>query len=193
MLSMGMERCFVAVHEDRALVEDLMDMYTEWAAAVAERVCGMEIDVFVSTDDLAWTQGPMISPPMFRELVMPRLGRVAEKVTKPWIFHSDGNVGLLIEDVLSLGIAGLHPIEPEAMDIRRVKREWGDRVCLIGNVSLVTLGRGTPEEVGAEAGGLIRDLGPQGGYMLSSANSIASYVPVENVRAMARAVEEQAA
>lgn len=191
VLSMGMERFFVAMHEDRALVEDLIDAYTEWAAAVAERVCGMGIDAFVSTDDLAWKQGPMISPAMFRELVMPRLRRVAEKVTKPWIVHSDGNIGPLIEDLLSLGIAGLHPMEPEAMDIRQVKREWGDRVCLIGNVSLVTLGRGRPAEVEAEARGLIRDLGPQGGYMLSSANSITSYVPVENVRAMGRAVEEQ--
>jgi len=191
VLSMGMERFFAAVYEDRGLVEDLMDLYTEWASAVAERVCGMEIDVFVSTDDLAWKQGPMISPAMFRELVMPRFRRVAEKVTKPWMIHSDGKVELLIEDLLSLGVAGLHPIEPEAMDIREVKRRWGKRACIVGNVSLVTLGRGSPEEVEAEARGLIRDLGPEGGYMLSSANSIASYVPVENVRAMARAVGGQ--
>ncbi len=191
LLSMGMERFFIALHEDRGLVEELMDIYTDWTAAVATRVCGMGIDIFVSTDDLAWKQGPMISPALFRELVLPRFRRVAQQVTKPWIIHSDGNITLLIDDLLSLGLAGLHPFEPEAMDIREMKRQWGNRVCLIGNVSLVTLGRGTPAQVEAETQGLIRDLGPAGGYMLSSANSIASYVPVENVKAMARVVERQ--
>jgi uroporphyrinogen decarboxylase len=191
LLSMGMERFFIALHEDRGFVEELMDIYTEWTTAVAERVCRMDIDVFVSTDDFAWKQGPMISPSLFRELVLPRFRRVAQQVTRPWILHSDGNVTPLIDDLLSLGLAGLHPIEPEAMDIREVKRRWGDRVCLVGNVSLVTLGRGTPEQVEAEARALLRDLGPEGGYMLSSANSIASYIPVENVRAMARVVEGQ--
>lgn len=190
LLSMGMERFFIALHEDRSLVEDLMDIYTDWTAAVAARVCEMDIDVFVTTDDLAWKQGPMISPALFRELVLPRFRRVARQVTKPWIMHSDGDVTLLVDDLLSLGIAGLHPIEPEAMDIREVKRRWGARVCLIGNVSLVTLGRGSPEQVEAEARALI-GLGWDGGYMLSSANSIASYVPVDNVRAMARAVVGQ--
>jgi hypothetical protein len=188
VLSMGMARFFVALYEDRALAEAVMDRYTDWTAAVAERVCRMGIDVFVTTDDLAWKQSPMISPELFRQLVMPRLRRIAGKVTKPWIVHSDGNVIPLIDDLLSLGIAGLHPLEPEAVDIRQVKRRWGRRVCLVGNVSLVTLGRGTPEQVREEAAALVRDLGRDGGYMLSSANSIASYVPVENALALAGAV-----
>ncbi len=188
VLSMGMERFFVALHEDRHLVEHVMDVYTDWAAAVAERVCGMGIDVFVTTDDLAWKGAPMISPELFRELVMPRFRRVAEKVTKPWIFHSDGNIVPLIDDLLSLGISGIHALEPEALDIREVSRKWGDRVCLIGNVSLVTLGRRSPADVETEARGLLRDLGPRGGYMLSSSNSIASYVPAENALALSRAI-----
>ena len=191
VLSMGMERFFVGIHDDRAFVEEVMDRYTDWTAAVAERVCRMGIDVFVSTDDLAWKQGPMISPAVFGELVMPRFRRVAEKVTKPWILHSDGNIVPLIEEFASLGISGLHALEPEALDIREVKRRWGKRLCLVGNVSLVTLGRGSPEEVEAEARGLIEDLGRDGGYMLSSSNSITSYVPVENARAMCRAVQSQ--
>ena len=95
----------------------------------------------------------------------------------------------LIEDLLSLGIRGLHALEPEALDIREVKSKCGDRVCLVGSVSLVTLGRGTPEQV--EAGGPIRDLGGNGGYVLSSSNSIASHIPVENALALARAAAAQ--
>jgi uroporphyrinogen-III decarboxylase len=190
MLSIGMERFFLALYDDRPFVEEVMDRYTDWAVAVAERVCAMDIDVFISTDDLAWKQGPMLSPTLFRELVMPRFRRVAEKVTKPWVMHSDGNIVPLIDDLVSLGINGLHALEPETLDIREVKRRWGDRVCLIGNVSLVTLGRGTPDQVEAEAAGLIRDLGFSGGYILSSSNSLTSYVPVDNALALARMARE---
>jgi uroporphyrinogen decarboxylase len=190
-LSMGLEHFFLALHDDRPFVEELMDRYTDWAAAVAERACAMDIDVFLTTDDLAWKKGPMVSPELFRELMLPRLRRVGAKITKPWLLHTDGNIVPIVEDLLSLGIAGLHALEPEALDIREVKRRWGDRVCLAGNVSLVTLGRGTPEEVEAEAKGLIRDLGREGGYMLSSSNSIASYVPVENALALGRAAAQQ--
>jgi len=191
MLSMGLEPFFVALHEDRPFVEEVMDRYTDWTAVVAERVCAMDIDVFVTTDDLAWKQGPMVSPALFRELLLPRFQRVAAKVTKPWILHSDGNIVPLIDDLLSLGISGLHALEPEALDIRQVKRGWGDRVCLVGNVSLVTLGRERPEQVEAEAKGLIQDLGEGGGYMLSSSNSIASYVPLENALALVRVAAGQ--
>ena len=191
VLSMGMEEFFLALYDDRPLVEAVMDWYTDWATAVVERVCAMDIDVLVTTDDLAWKQGPMLSMDLFRELAMPRFWQVARKVTKPWVMHSDGNIVPLIDDVLTLGISGLHALEPEALDIREVKRRWGSRACLVGNVSLVTLGRGTPEQVEAEAAGLIRDLGKDGGYILSSANSLTSYVPVENALALAQAVSEQ--
>jgi len=186
LLSMGMERFFLSLYDDRPLVEEVLDRYTDWSVAVAERVCSMGIDVFISTDDLAWKQGSMLSLDLFRELVMPRFSHVAEKVTKPWVMHSDGNIVPLIPDLLSLGINALHALEPETLDIREVKRRWGNRVCLIGNVSLVTLGRGTPAQVEAEASALIRDLGPSGGYILSSSNSLTSYVPVENALALAR-------
>ena len=73
------------------------------------------------------------------------------------------------------------------MDIRSVKREYGDRLCLLGNVDLNLLGMGTPEEVEAEVRGLIEDVGPGGGYILSSGNSLAGYLLPENVMAMSSA------
>jgi uroporphyrinogen-III decarboxylase len=190
VLSMGMEHLALCLYDDRALVEEVLERYCAWTEAMAERACGMGIDVFVSTDDLAWKCGPIFSPRVFRELVLPRFRRIARKISVPWILHTDGNILPLMEDLLSLGISGLHPIEPEALDIRAVKRAYGDRVCLIGNVSLNLLGAGEPEAVKREARALIRDLGP-GGYILSSANSIAGYCRLENVRALCSVALEQ--
>ncbi len=79
----------------------------------------------------------------------------------------------------------LQPIEPKAMDIRELKKQYSDRLCLIGNLDLeYTLTRGTPEEVVATTKGLIRDLATSGGYCVGSGNSVPAYVPFENYLAM---------
>jgi len=140
------------------------------------------------TDDLAFKTGLLVSPDVYREHLFPwmkKIGQVCRDADLPFMYHSDGKLDDLMEDLLDCGIDALHPIEPLAMDIRKVKKEYGDRLCLIGNVDLeYTLTRGTPEEVARETRALIRDVGPGGGYCVSSSNSIPSYVPVENYRAM---------
>jgi uroporphyrinogen decarboxylase len=190
MLSLGLERFCLALYDQPRLVELLLDWYTTWAAAVAERVCAMGFDVFISTDDMAFNIAPYFSPDVFRRLVAPYHRRVAEKITLPWIMHSDGNLLPLVEDILDLGISGLHPIEKGAMDIRAFKRQYGGRVCVLGNVDLNILGMGTPAQVEDEVRGLIRDVAPGGGYMVTSGNSLASYVRPENAVALGAAVHK---
>ena len=190
MLSMGIESFCIAVYENRSLIEAVLDRYYDWMIVVAERVCQMGFDVFVSTDDLAFKTGPFLSSALFRELVMPRHRRVAEKITIPWVLHSDGDVTPYLDDLLSLGIAGLHPNEKGAMDIRAMKREYGDRIRLLGNVDLNILGMGTPEDVEKEVRDLIRDVGPGGGYIVTSGNTLAGYLRPENALALTRATQK---
>jgi 5-methyltetrahydrofolate--homocysteine methyltransferase len=74
------------------------------------------------------------------------------------------------------------------MDIGEVKRKWGKKLCLIGNINLdSTLTLGTPDDVKAEVHERIRTLAPGGGYMVASSNSITDYVPLENMKAMLEA------
>ena len=188
-LSMGLENFSYCLYENRAFIERVLDTYCDWAAVVAERVCSMGFDVFVSTDDMAFKTQTIVSPRVFRSLFVPRYRRVREKITLPWVMHSDGNLMPILEDLLDLGIAGLHPIEKGAMDIRAVKRAYGDRICLLGNVDLNILGAGTPDEVDREVRELIRDVGPGGGYIVSSGNSLAGYLDPDNVRALSAALK----
>jgi uroporphyrinogen decarboxylase len=84
---------------------------------------------------------------------------------------------------------GIANIEPNAMDINELKKKYGRRVCLVGNIDLhYTLTQGTPEEVEAEVKKRIQEVGPGGGYILASSNSIAGYCKPENVLAMHRAL-----
>ena len=187
-LSMGIENFSIALYENRSFLEAVLDRYCDWAVTVAERVCQLGFDVYASTDDMAFKTNTFFSPQVFRELVLPRFQTVADKVTLPWVVHSDGNLMPFIDDLIGLGIAGLHPIEKGAMDIRAVKRDYGDRICLLGNVDLNILGLGTPQEVDQEVRELIRDVAPGGGYIVTSGNSLAGYLRPENVLALPEAV-----
>lgn len=188
MLSMGYEGFSTALYDDRALVEGILDRYVDWSCQIADRACRIGYDVYVTTDDMAFNTAPFFSPQVFRELVMPRYQRLCEHVTLPWVIHSDGNLRPFLDDLLTLGIAGIHPNEKGAMDIQDTKRDYGDRFCVLGNVDLNILGMGTPEDVEEEVRILIRDVGPGGGYIVTSGNSLAGYVKPENALAMGRAV-----
>ena len=190
LLSMGLENFCVALYENRGFVEEVLDRYCTWAVKVAKRACRLGFDVFASTDDMAFNTATYFSPEVFRDLVLPHFQRVAEQVTIPWVIHSDGNLLPFLEDLLGLGIAGLHPIEKRAMDIQAMKRDYGDRVCLLGNVDLNILGMGTPGDVETEVRGLIRDVGPGGGYVVTSGNSLAGYLLPENVLALSDTVRK---
>ncbi len=192
LMSMGIDGFAYALYDHPGLVEEILDRYTEWTAQVVERLPEVGADFVWSFDDVAYKTGPMFSPQVFREVFLPALGKVADAIHRvglPWIFHSDGDLMPLMDDLLALGIKGLHPIEPGAMDINEVKRRYGDRICLVGNIDLHhTLTRGTPAEVEAEVRERIEVVGRGGGYMVSSANTITSYCKLENVLAMRDAV-----
>ena len=101
------------------------------------------------------------------------------------MLHSDGCIYQALEELAAAGFDAFHPIEPEAMDIRRVRQIVGPHKCLIGNVSLSsTLTLGTPAEVESAVRWLIEEMAPGGGYCLGSANSIPDYVPYENYLAL---------
>lgn len=193
LLGMGTEAFSIALYEDRGLVEEILDRYVDWAIVVARRVCAMGFDVYVTTDDMAFKTTTFFSPKVFRELVMPRYRRLREAVTLPWVIHSDGNMLPFMDDLVSLGIAGFHPNEKGAQDPRITKQRYGDRICVLGNVDLNILGMGAPEDVEREVYELIRDVGPGGGYIVTSGNSLAGYIKPENALALGRAVRKYGA
>jgi uroporphyrinogen decarboxylase len=113
-LSMGQEFFSLALYDQPDLVDELLYRYTDWCAAVMNEVCSMGFDLVWTADDIAFKSGLLLSPKMFRERILPHLRKVAERITVPWIFHSDGNLTAVLDDLVGLGIAGLHPVEPGA-------------------------------------------------------------------------------
>jgi uroporphyrinogen decarboxylase len=87
-------------------------------------------------------------------------------------------------DLIDIGMDVLHPIDPTCMDIHQAKKDFGDKICLAGNVSNEMLQNASPSEIEARVKELLRDIAPGGGYLLSAGNSVPAWAEYENYRAM---------
>lgn len=191
VMDMGLENFTVALYEDRDLIHDFFKRYTWYYSALDDFYSGLpEIDFIWIGEDIAFKTGTFIRPELFRELVLPYFKEITNHIEKPWVYHSDGNINEVLPDLLNLGMNAIHPIEPGAMDILEVKKQYGDKVTLIGNVDINTLTLSAESEVQDEVLFLLDNCSPGGGYILSSSNSLTSYVKPENVKAMGEAKRE---
>ena len=140
---------------------------------------------------MAYKEGPLVSPQVFREVFLPKMKVVADAIKLPWAFHSDGNLTIVMEDLLTLSMNCVNPFEPPCMDLKVAKEKWGDRIFLWGNIDLVkTLPYGTVEDVEAEVKQRIEDAAAGGGYICATANSVTGFCKIENVLAMTNAVQK---
>lgn len=190
LVSMGMDAFSYALVDDPGFIVEVLNRYVDWQISVTENLIHLGVDFLWCYDDIAFRSGPLCSPQVFRKYLLPAFQRHSETMTIPWVFHSDGNLMPIIEDILDLGPAAIHPLEPGPMDLAEVKEKIGKKVCLIGNVSVDRLSRGTPEEIDEIVKKCIQIAGPGGGYMVSSSNSVPRYALSENARAMADAVQK---
>jgi uroporphyrinogen decarboxylase len=139
------------------------------------------------SDDVAYTEGLLVRPEIYREHLWPwyrRMGEACRERDMPFIYHSDGDLTEVLGDIIGCGFNALHPVEPKAMDIRALKQRVGDRLCLLGNVELDRLARGTPDEIRELVRANLQDLAHDGGYCVGSSNSVTNYVRLANYRAM---------
>lgn len=188
--SMGLENFSYILVDNPQLIHTIHEKFSEWAIRTIAHLNKSSFDFLWIMDDLAWNKGPFMSPKVFREFFLPHMKDVAKTIKKPWVFHSDGNISPILDDLMELGMDALHPIQPDVMDIADIKLNYGDKLCLIGNIDLhYTLTRGSPEEVDAEVKERILAAGPNGGYIISSAMTLADYCKPENVFAMSKAVQ----
>lgn len=163
--------------------------------ALAEIAVAGGADVLLVADDIAYNSGTFVSPEVLRAVFFPPLRWLVQEVHRrtgrPCFLHTDGNINAVLEDIVQCGFDGLHSLQPSAgMDIRAVKRRYGDRLCLMGNIDLdYLLPRGRPEEIEAHVRALARDLAPGGGWILATCNTLTRAVPVANARAMYRALD----
>ena len=85
-----------------------------------------------------------------------------------------------------------NPFQPEVIDVRWAKREFGKHLCFWGGVSTQRLlPYGTPDDVRREVRALLREVGAGGGYICAPAHDIPGDVPPENILALIEVFRNQ--
>jgi len=187
---MGIQPFCMALVDDRPFVEQVFARISELVIAAARGgMAQMRVGAVWISDDLGFNSGPFIAPADLRKLVFPvyaEICREARRRDLPVLLHSCGNLHTIIPDLIACGISGFHSLPPNLYDLARLKADWGDRLCFLGNIDVDLLARGSPEAV-RRAVRNVKDIwraDPAGGIILSSSNSITNYCRLENYFAM---------
>ncbi|MDD2708348.1 MAG: uroporphyrinogen decarboxylase family protein [Verrucomicrobiae bacterium] len=185
----GFERFCMSLYEERDFLDAILDYYFDYEKKLLGKLSSLKPDFIWISDDAAYKSGPYISPAQYREVFIPYYQKLARQITVPWILHSDGNIDPLVEDMLSLGMNALHPMEKGAVDLPRIAARYGQRVTLVGNIEMDLLQRGSPEQIGAEVR-LVRDQVKNARHIYASGNCLVEGVRPENVTAMSEAIKK---
>lgn len=154
------------------------------------------LDGFALCSDYCFNTQPFLSPAMFAELVTPYLAQSCAAYREMGFYvikHSDGNIMPIVDQLVDANPHALHSLDPQGhVDIAEVKRIYGDRVCLIGNVNCGLLTSGTDDEVIESARYCIRHGMPGGGYIFSTSNCAFTGLPLERYELMWKVWHEEA-
>lgn len=174
MESIGFEDFFYIYVDNREFIERLVWERTKWFAEIAAYGTELGADLILMGDDVAFKGRTFISPTDFEALMVPCYRHIVQRAGIPVIWHSDGYIAPLLNTAIEAGFAGVHSLEPTAgVDLGEVKRDYGDRLVLIGNVDCgQVLCQGDLEKVRGEVSRCMGQAKEGGRYILSDSNSI---------------------
>jgi uroporphyrinogen decarboxylase len=175
------------------LIERIVDYYLAYNERVFEAARGL-LDIFFMGDDMGSQAGLLVSPRHYRKFFKAnfrRLCDLARRFGLKTMYHTCGNVAALVPDFIDCGLDVLQSLQPAAMDLPALKREYGGALAFQGGIDIQqTMPQGTPEEVRREVAERARVLGPGGGYIFCTAHNLLPDVPTENALALFEAYLE---
>ena len=179
-----------------AIIGRIKDFYLEYLERILTAAQG-RIDVVVTGDDFGAQNGLLISRPMWREFIYPGFKEfidLSHSFGVPVMHHTCGAIGEIIEDMIEAGLDVLNPLQPgvAGMDHRRIKAQFGDKICFHGGIGIQTnLPFGTPDDIKAEVQNTLTTLGAdQTGYIACTAHNIQADTPVANAAALFEAYDQ---
>ncbi|MCP4165876.1 MAG: hypothetical protein GY759_08275 [Chloroflexi bacterium] len=184
----GMEWFAYLMADEPALIASWLDARTQAELRRVAAIADPEIlPIALTYDDIAFKTNLLFSPSWLRQYWLPGLTQLIDA----WhardticLFHSDGNLWPILDDLVAAGIDGLNPLEQLAdMDLGKVRRRY-PQLFLAGGIDVSQLlSFGTPDEVHAACAQAIADTGGVG-YFMGSTTELIDAVPLQNARAM---------
>lgn len=148
------------------------------------------LDGFALCSDYCFNTNPFFSREMFEEFIAPDLKAVIDGYHELGYYvikHTDGNVMPILDQIVDCGPDAVHSLDPQGgVDLAEVKRLYGDRVALCGNVNCGLLQTGTDEECIADIRRSLKE-GMEGwGYIFCTSNCAYTGMPLERYEMMNR-------
>jgi uroporphyrinogen-III decarboxylase len=183
----GLENAVTLSLKQPDLVHRLLDIILEWNVRYLrqiESVGGCDVVVHRGWYECFW------SPKLYQTFLAPRIRKEIELVHRlgaKFCYIMTANITPYLKVLKDLKIDVLYGVDPVqgGADLRQVKHEIGDQICLWGGVnSAITLGRGSKDHVQREVHEAMRILAPGGGFILSAIDQLFSDTRWENVQTM---------
>ncbi|MHB9023003.1 MAG: uroporphyrinogen decarboxylase family protein [Armatimonadota bacterium] len=174
--------------DEPGLISEALEATTACHIAECHVIADSTLSPAVLTyGDIACKGRLLHSPEFLRREFFPRIKRLNDAWHEhgfKCLFHSDGYLMDVMDDLIDAGIDGLNPIETVAgMNLREVKEKYGDKIFLAGGIDMSQLlSNGTPDEVREVCRQAIRDASP--GYLMGSTTESDNSCRLENLLAM---------
>ena len=188
----GFENLMVDLLSDPPQLSRLIDMVVDYSVTLGRKWTQIGADVVLFGDDLGTQTAAMMSPPTFREWLKPAYTKMFQSCRQGGAhvhFHCDGNILELADDLIDTGLSLINAMST-TNTIDGLAETMKGRVCLdLGMDRQRIFPKGSPAEVREHLKEAVMKLGsPAGGLMIRA--EINADIPLENVEAMADAMEE---
>lgn len=185
----GMENLLESMITAPEAVKGLMQRITDYNLKAIKLADGYkEIDAIMFGDDYGQQKGLIMGAKYWREFIKPYLAQMfkaAKKNGKFVFLHSCGDIEEIFPDLVEIGLNAYQTFQPEIYDIKKVKKEWGDKLTFWGGISTQQLlVQASPEEVERVTRETIKIMSKGGGYIAAPTHAMPRDIPVENVLAM---------
>ncbi len=194
-IGMGFDNMALAVYDDPDLLVEMSAYFTDFWTKIALRDVELGADAIFIANDMGFNTNTLLAPDTMREIFLPDLKKQVKAIQDAGakvILHSCGCVNPILPDLVDTGIDALNDIQRAAgMDIAQIKKDYGDRLTLIGNVDATNvLTTKNPPEIDEAVKEVLRAAGHGGGLIIASDHSLHGAVPFANIdRFIAKAKE----
>jgi uroporphyrinogen-III decarboxylase len=191
------EQGLMALRTDPARVLDCLDRLVDGTVALACGQAAAGVDAVLISS--AFAGGRFLSPRHYERFVLPCESRVIDGIRRAWpdlavYTHTCGAIGDRLELMMRTGTGGIDTLDPPPLgtvELADAKTRLGTRAFIKGNLDPVnTLLLGNEAECRAAALGCLAAAKAGGGYILSSACSVAPHTPPANLLGLRAAIEQ---
>ena len=187
----GYENLMFDMADEEPRLWELIKLVEDFNLSLVNRIIGAKVDGVAYGEDLGMQVGPMLSPDHFRKYIMPSyraLMKPAKDKNLMIHMHSDGDIRLLLDDMLSCGIDVIN-LQDLVNGIDWIRDRLMGKVCIELDIDRQSITRfGTPKQIDALIREEVEKLGSsQGGLMF--VHGLYPGTPLENVEALYDAME----